>query len=139
MYITVNGEQVPNQNAYNCHYYTFGPEYASATEAANGWPKWVTSISLPQSDWQLVIGAVQVGDVVIYKGVQGGSQGILHSGKVIGVDPQGNATLISSKMGTYEIIQHHPRDVPSEYGSTSPTYNYNGATYRSREYYRKIQ
>lgn len=80
-------------------------------------------------------------NLVTYNGVtpDGNNHGLLHSGKVVGVDANGYANEISSKMGTYEIITHHPRDVPTSYGSTSPTYNYNGTTYKSREYYRKIQ
>ncbi|MGJ1404495.1 hypothetical protein [Sphingobacterium sp. G1-14] len=123
---------------HNCHYYTFGPEYATGTAADMGRPKWVYSIGLPTSEWMKVTGDVQAGDVVMYNGVtpDGTSHGLLHSGKVIEAI-NGKASLISSKMGEYEIISHHPRDVPPEYGSTNPTYTFGGETYQSRVYYRK--
>ena len=63
--------------------------------------------------------------------------GWLHSGIVTAVDGQGYATEISSKMGEFEIITHHPRDIPEEYGGTDPTYEHDGIAYPSRVYYRK--
>lgn len=141
-FITVNGNNVPNPEVYNCHYYTFGPDYALDTFADEGYPKWVFSVNLLPSDWTEVNGYVQVGDVVIYKGIppgapEGTTPGLLHSGIVTAVDAQGYATEVSSKMGNYQIIQHHPRDVPAAFGPTSATFIYNGDYHKSRTYYRK--
>lgn len=50
----------------------------------------------------------------------------LHSGIVVEVDSDGYATKISSKMGEYDVIEHHPRDIPEQYGSSAPTFTING-------------
>lgn len=56
----------------------------------------------------------------------GTGHGMTHSGKVIAVDGSGSATMISSKMGEYNVISHHPRDIPVSYGPTEPSYNFGG-------------
>lgn len=60
-----------------------------------------------------------------------------HSAIVTGVDIDGYATKASNKMRTYEIIEHHPRDIPISYGSTSSTFEIEGKTVPSRIYWRK--
>lgn len=35
-----------------------------------------------------------------------------HSDTVVESDANGFATKVSSKIGMYEIIEHHPRDIP---------------------------
>ncbi|SDD83270.1 hypothetical protein SAMN04488024_10891 [Pedobacter soli] len=37
----------------------------------------------------------------------------------------------------YEIIEHHPRDIPKSYGSNEATFVVNGKTEPSRIYWRK--
>ncbi|MGE0496183.1 MAG: RHS repeat-associated core domain-containing protein, partial [Vulcanimicrobiota bacterium] len=81
--------------------------------------------------------SVQIGDVVLY-GIDvdnipglnylplnhpsGAISEVTHSGRVIDVDPQGNATLIRSKWGDSNLTDHHPRDVPSFYGPVREYY-----------------
>lgn len=61
-----------------------------------------------------------------------------HSAIVTEVDSEGYATKISSKMGPYyEIIEHHPRDIPAFYGSNQASFLPNGKTEPSRIYWRK--
>ncbi|WP_128353368.1 hypothetical protein [Pedobacter chitinilyticus] len=89
--------------------------------------------------WQQVTDNIKVGDVVLYlrEGANGPNT-LAHSGRVVGVDARGKATLISSKMGIYQIITHHPRDIPVSYGSNQANYTAtNGITYPSRIYFRK--
>lgn len=144
MFTIIEGSDVdvliPNENAYNCHYHTFistDPSSITGTEAARGNPRWVTQINL--KNWTEVSSGIKVGDVVIYQapGLNGAPVGLAHSGIVTQVNSQGHATEISSKMGEYQVIHHHPRDVPSAFGPTEPTFQYQGETYRSRLYFRK--
>lgn len=129
-----------NPDAYNCHYYTFSKTDKSAiteTLASDGNPLWVVSINIKDANFIQVTSNVKVGDIVLYQAPYNGGAGLSHSGIVSGVDGQGFATEITSKMGEYEIITHHPRDVPSSYGPTSPTFQSGGQTYLSRIYYRR--
>lgn len=129
---------MPNPDAFNCHYHTFSvadPSAIVATLALDGIPKWVTQVNLV--NWSYIKSNIKVGDIIMYYGVSGSSHGWTHSGIVTKVDAQGYATEISSKMGEYEIITHHPRDVPTQYGTTETTYVYGGISYPSRAYYRK--
>ncbi len=130
-----NGQKKVNLDAFNCHYYAFGLEYATEVDDEN--PKWVTAISLTSKYWELVTGAVRVGDRVMYSLNNNGASGWTHSAIVTEVDAEGYATKVSSKMGAYEIIEHHPRDIPVSYGSTEPTFIIDGKTYPSRIYWRK--
>lgn len=124
-----------NANAFNCHYHAFGGEYASAT--LDGYPKWVLNIKLEGKKWKEVTGNVQVGDRVMYFADNNGILSWTHSAVVTEVDANGYATKVSSKMGTFQIIEHHPRDIPSSYGSMSPTFILGGKTVLSRVYWRK--
>ncbi len=133
------GVEIPNPESFNCHYYTFyeiDPSALIESDAYNGWPKIFNNVLL--QNWQKVTNNIKVGDVVLYfrEGINGPNT-LSHSGRVVGVDAQGNATLISSKMGVYQIISHHPRDIPVSYGSNEATYIANGTTYPSRIYFRK--
>jgi hypothetical protein len=38
------------------------------------------------------------------------------------VDSDGYATKMSSKMGDYDVMEHHPRDIPESYGTSAPTF-----------------
>lgn len=139
LYITnSNGELVGNPNAFNCHYHTFNTKDPAAmigSMAADGAPKWITQVNLV--NWNEINHNIQVGDIIMYYGQTGSSHGWTHSGIVTQVDAQGYATEISSKMGEYQVITHHPRDIPEQYGSTAPEYTYNGQSYPSRIYFRK--
>lgn len=130
-----------NPDAFNCHYYTFSKTDKSAireTLADQGNPLWVVGVDVKEANFFQVTSNVKVGDIVLYQvPTPDGGAGLSHSGIVSGVDAQGFATEITSKMGEYEIIQHHPRDVPSDYGSTDPTFQSGGQTYLSRIYYRR--
>lgn len=133
------GVEIPNPESFNCHYYTFhdiDPSALIGSQASDGWPKIFDNVLL--QNWQKVTSNIKVGDVVLYfrEGINGPNT-LSHSGKVVGVDAQGNAILISSKMGIYQIITHHPRDIPVSYGSNQATYIANGTTYPSRIYFRK--
>ena len=139
-YITdpVTGKLIPNPEAYNCHFHAFGPNYVK-TMAAEGLPKWAVTISMG-TDWTEVTGEVKVGDRVLYfnpdpsKGV---AKGLTHSAIVTAINDKAQATMVSSKMGEYQILNHHPKDIPSDLGQSNPTYTYYGTTYPSRVYYRK--
>ncbi len=126
-----------NPDAFNCHYYAFGAESATSTLASEGSPKWVTAIRLV--GWEKVTGNIKVGDRVMYFSANSNvtDKEWLHSGIVVEVDNEGYATKISSKMSSYEIIEHHPRDIPEEYGSSEPTFTIRGKEYPSRIYWRK--
>lgn len=133
------GVEIPNPESFNCHYHTFhdvDPSALIGSQASDGWPKIFDNVLL--QNWQKVTTNIKVGDVVLYfrEGINGPNT-LSHSGKVVGIDAQGNATLISSKMGIYQIITHHPRDIPVSYGSNQATYISNGTTYPSRIYFRK--
>lgn len=134
-YIIINGEEVKNVEAYNCHFYAFGLEYATLTD--DGFPKWVLNLKL--KDWEEVKGNVQVGDRIVYYQDYNGQKDWTHSGIVTEVDADGYATKVSSKMGTYQIIEHHPRDIPESYGSNLPTFllGKEKLVTPSRIYYRK--
>lgn len=134
--IVVNGKEVKNVEAYNCHYHAFGTESASLVDPE--YPKLVYNIDL--SKWKIVTSNLQVGDRVLYFSPDINrqlGQTLTHSAIVIEVDSEGYATKVSSKMGTYQILEHHPRDVPNIYGVTNVSYDYKGTTYPSRMYFRK--
>ncbi|WP_410222268.1 hypothetical protein [Pedobacter sp.] len=139
LWIENNGIEVRNIEAFNCHYYAFGPVYATAT--LEHYPKWVTEMQLTSKNWNQVTGNVQVGDRVTYYKNTNGQVEWVHSAIVIEVDTDGYATKVSSKMGTYQILEHHPRDIPPSYGIPDPTFTVNvgtgTATYPSRIYWRK--
>lgn len=137
-YITVNGIEVPNPDAFNCHYHTFGSIHPNDSGFDPNFPKWAT-IPDTRGYSEVPIGSpIQVGDRVIYFSIgSNGNYGVTHSGIVIEVDTEGYATKISSKMGEYEIIEHHPRDIPTSYGDTDPSINHNGAEKPTRRYFRK--
>ncbi|KQB99154.1 hypothetical protein [Pedobacter sp. Hv1] len=135
LWINRNGTEIKNVDAFNCHYHAFGLQYA--TETLEGYPKWVTAIKLESKDWSTVTGNIQVGDRVMYSLNNNGASGWTHSAIVTEVDADGYATKVSSKMGTYEIIEHHPRDIPAAYGTTGPTFTLDGKTVPSRIYWRK--
>jgi len=129
-----------NPDAYNCHYYTFNKTDKSAiieTLADQGNPLWVVAVNVKDANFFQVTSTVKVGDIVLYQVPSDGGVRLSHSGIVSGVDTQGFATEITSKMGEYEIIKHHPRDVPSDYGPTDPTFQSGGQTHLSRIYYRR--
>ena len=125
-----------NPEAFNCHYYAFAG-YAKRTLASEGAPKWVLDISLV--GWEKVTDKIKIGDRVMYFTANSGAtrDEWLHSGIVVEVDSDGYATKISSKMGEYDVIEHHPRDIPEQYGSSAPTFTINGKEYPSRIYWRK--
>lgn len=135
LYFYPNGQKIINLAAYNCHYYAFGLE--NATKVDDEHPKWVIDLSL--KGWEEVTGDVKVGDRIVYYQDYKGDKDWTHSGIVIGVSTDGYATKISSKMGTYEIIEHHPRDIPKSYGSNEPTFllGEKRVVAPSRVYYRK--
>jgi len=118
LYFYPNGQRIVNLTAYNCHYYAFGLE--NATKVDDEHPKWVIDLSL--KGWEEVTGDVKVGDRIVYYQDYNGKKDWTHSGIVTEVDADGYATKISSKMGTYQIIEHHPRDIPESYGSNQPTF-----------------
>jgi|GEM_PF-1516191 len=132
-----NGQQTANVEAFNCHYYAwYGLQYATLVDDDN--PKWVYNIRINTStDFDLVTGPVHVGDRITYYQNYQGKLDFTHSAIVVQVDQDGYATKASSKMGTYEIIEHHPRDVPAAYGLTDPSFQINGTTFPSRIYWRK--
>jgi hypothetical protein len=142
MWININGTYVRNIEAYNCHYYAFGPAYATVT--LENYPKWIMEMQLTSKNWNQVTGNVQIGDrVTYYYKNQNDDPFWTHSAIVTEVDADGYATEVSSKMGTYQILKHHPRDIPSIYGIPAPTFEANAktptgkATYPSRIYWRK--
>jgi hypothetical protein len=138
-----NNIEVPNPNSFNCHYHTFNlvdPNALIESLASDGWPKVFNNVKL--ENWKQVTTNIQVGDVVLYftEGVVNGQSVpnvLSHSGRVVAVDSQGYATQISSKMGVYQVITHHPRDIPASYGKTDAFYSAGGAVYPSRIYFRK--
>lgn len=134
-YFWNNDVKTVNPEAYNCHYYAFGIESAKLVDDEH--PKWVYALDL--SKWDEVIGPIHVGDRVLYFAPKDSTtkNGYTHSGIVTEVDADGYATKISSKMGTYQIIEHHPRDIPPLLGSSAQTFTYLGSTFRSRIYFRK--
>lgn len=132
----VTGAKVNNPEAFNCHFYAFGTDYAASIDPDH--PKWVINISLPETDWKTVNSDVKVGDRIIYMTIYNDHYGMTHSGIVTEVE-MGFASKISSKMGTFQIIEHHPRDVPETFGSTNSNFEYGGKTYRSRIYVRKTK
>jgi hypothetical protein len=134
-YTYPNGVKTINLDAFNCHYHTFGLQYAKEVDDEN--PKWVYSVSIKGKDWEQVTGNIKVGDRVMYYKEHNGNVGWTHSALVIEVDADGYATKVSSKMGTYQIIEHHPRDIPASYGSPSPTFAVGSGTHPSRIYWRK--
>lgn len=134
-YTYPNGQPTINTDAYNCHYHAFGSEFAAEVDPDH--PKWVIKITLPAKKWEVVTGNIQVGDRVLYFGNQNGEVLLSHSGIVTEVDVDGYATKISSKMGTHEIIEHHPRDIPVSYGVTAPNFTINGQSHPSRLYWRR--
>ncbi len=135
-FIEINGNQVPNPDAYNCHFYSFGSVHPNDPGYDPQWPKWATipnNIGYTEVPSNLPL---QAGDRIIYFDVVNGLYGVTHSGIVIEIDNDGNATKISSKMGEYEIIEHHPRDIPEEHGSTEPSIYHDGEIKPTRRYFR---
>ena len=64
-----NGELIPNPEAFNCHYHTFGTKGPNAIiETLDGAPKWGLRVNL--NNWTVVESDVHVGDVVMYFGTQ---------------------------------------------------------------------
>jgi hypothetical protein len=140
-----NGNDIPNPAVFNCHYHSFGPNYILATRP--GYPKYVENVDLTK--FNKVTGNIQVGDIVLYF-VPNPSKvgvGIQHSAVVTEVDVNGYATKVSSKMGIYQILEHHPRDIPTDYGVNASTFTIDipatpnipasTKTYPSRIYFRK--
>ena len=134
-YFYNNGEKTINLEAYNCHYHAFGLEWA--TDVDDEHPKWVNTVRLNSQDWEVVTGNIKVGDRVMYYKNTDNKLNWTHSARVIEVDAEGYATKVSSKLGTYQIIEHHPRDIPALYGSSDPTFMLNGKATPSRIYWRK--
>jgi hypothetical protein len=139
LYTYPNGVMTVNLDAFNCHYYTFGLQYATKVDDEH--PKWVIAVGLKATEWEQVTGNAQVGDKVLYYKNYNDKPAFVHSAIVTEVDVDGYATKVSSKMGPYEIITHHPRDIPVSYGSSGPTFSVNTTTgtvtYPSRIYWRK--
>lgn len=136
-YITVNGIEVPNPDAFNCHYHTFGSIHPNDLGFDPNFPKWATILDTRGYSEVPIGSPINVGDRVIYFSIGfNGNYGVTHSGIVVEVDIEGYATKIRSKMGEYEIIEHHPRDIPPGYGSTDPSINHNDEEKPTRRYFR---
>ena len=137
VYLTFVPDDTDPKDIYNCYYHAFGEIPNATTEP--GSPKYMTEFVLPAS-WIRVTGNIQVGDRIGYymPNANGSGPAWTHAGVVIEVDSEGYATKISSKMGAYyEIIEHHPRDIPESYGSNEPSFIVNGKTEPYRIYWRK--
>ncbi|QPH38528.1 hypothetical protein [Pedobacter endophyticus] len=134
----VPGDTKP-EDLVNCYYYAFG-DVPGALKYP-GSPKWMLRFELGP-EWEKVKNGIpiKVGDRIGYyvPNHKGNGPAWAHAGVVIEVDAQGYATKIRSKMGPYwNIIEHHPRDIPADYGSTEPSFIVNGKAEASRIYYRK--
>ena len=101
-------EQVaPPSDRYDCHGWVF-----------TGGEKWINNDQVQQiidDNGYIIIppGAVEVGDLVIYRDDEGN---ITHSGVVTAVDENGQPTQIESKWGSLGRYLHGPGDVPDSYG-----------------------
>ncbi|WAC39034.1 hypothetical protein [Pedobacter sp. SL55] len=121
---------------FNCHYHAFG-DVAGAVKYP-GSPKHILAMNITPT-WEKVTGNIQVGDRIGYymPNSAGTGPGWVHSGIVVEVDSDGYATKIASKLGPYyQIIEHHPRDIPESYGSSEASFTVNGKTEPSRIYWR---
>ncbi|SUJ01613.1 Uncharacterised protein [Sphingobacterium spiritivorum] len=131
------GDEVPNPDAYNCHYYSFQLLNPDDSQFSPAWPYWA---NIPNTSGYVRLeqgSLIQVNDRIIYFTIDSkGKYGVSHSGIVIEVI-NGYATKVSSKMGEYEIIEHHPRDIPAIYGLMQPFIYHNETNKPTRVYYRR--
>ena len=71
-------------------------------------------------------------------GIYTGRVSATHSAIVTKVNSSGQAVRVTSKFGQGPLATHHPRNIPTSYGSPNPTFVApNGTTYQSRIYFRK--
>ncbi|GAB1464263.1 hypothetical protein [Pedobacter sp.] len=87
--------------------------------------------------WEFVTGNAKLGDIILYFKNNNGQLDWTHSAVVTEVDTDGFAIKAKSKMGEYEIIEHHPRDVTDFFGVASESFMINNKSYPSRLYIRK--
>ncbi|MNL26016.1 hypothetical protein D3C87_1475210 [compost metagenome] len=134
----INGKQIPVLDAFNCHYHAFG-ENKNPSSYDEPFKKMVFDPNLSNFNELSPGDKIQVGDRVLYVGwLDSNTKRITHSAIVTKIDASGYATEVSSKMGeSYGIIYHHPRDIPEQYGVTSPSSKFPDGTVRyNRVYYR---
>lgn len=116
-----------NSNAYNCHFYAWGPSDGGNNPEFPSWSQTPNTDGYHSLDFS---DPNQVGDRVVYYGVdENGNVYATHSGIVTGVDENGMATQITSKWGQMGLYEHAPTDVPASYGEKSPTFEHNGQMY----------
>jgi ribosomal protein L31 len=65
---------------------------------------------------------IEIGDVIVYYNDTISKEEPVHSGKVIEVDSEGNATRIRSKWGDGPLYEHDVSDVHPSYGSRTEYY-----------------
>lgn len=119
---------IPNTEAYNCHYYAWGPSSGIPQDLGYvpGFPKWNDYPNPEANGYSPVSSGTpsKVGDRVIYNQDTGnGYDYPLHSGIVTGVDEQGRVTEVTSKWGKGPLVKHHPADSP--YGDNRKYYSNN--------------
>lgn len=138
----------PNTDAYNCHSYAWCNSLGDPKDPANqnlvkyGITKWDNDPTNNTGGYTPLQfdDPNHLGDRVIYYAwnKQSGKVEPTHSAIVTKVDKQGNTILVESKWGQAPRYQHHPRDIPTSYGATTPTFVApDGKTYASRIYFRK--
>ncbi len=154
--INVIGSETPIQNpdgslnseAYNCHSYAWHGGKGDPLDPANsdlvtaGVTKWDQDPFKDTGGYKMIPFSAknQVGDRVVYYAwdAKAGRVSATHSAVVSEVNSSGQAVKLTSKFGQGPLATHHPRNIPSSYGSTNPTYVApNGKTYQSRIYFRK--
>ncbi len=116
-----------NTECYNCHSKAWNNGQGDPTDVANEYlkrllPKWdnsaVNNTEAPGVAMLLQNAKVQTGDrIVYYSSTDQNFSNPLHSGIVTAVNSQGQANQIMSKWGPGPLWKHHPRDVPSDYGT----------------------
>lgn len=117
-----------NPDAYNCHFYAWGPALAIPQDPGYvpGYPKWNNNPSPERLGYHNVPASdpIKVGDRVIYYQDTGIGDGYpIHSGIVTGVDENGRATEVTSKWGDGPLKKHHPANTDGNYGDNRKYYS----------------
>ncbi len=143
-----NPDGSPNTRAYNCHSYAWEGSMGDPSDpsnsylVSNGITKWDNNSANNKGGYHKIpfSASNKVGDRVVYYAwdAKMGRAKATHSAVVTKVNSSGQAIQLTSKFGQGPLATHHPRNIPSSYGSPNPTFVApNGNTYPSRIYYRK--
>ena len=141
-----NSDGTYNKDAYNCHSYAWENGKGDPLDPANadfvraGITRWDQD---PTNNFSkakaLSFNAPnKVGDKLVYFAWDNDLKTVVPTHSAIVTKVVGGRTVeVTSKWGQAPLYQHHPRDIPSIYGNTNPTFKApDGKIYPSRIYYR---